>query len=638
MRVSPLKYWAVLLLSTVICASFPRIVTAQEALELFSQPKIFPITGIEFGLKKLNLTYVFTGNADVQAPVAGGTFRWTNLYQGSVFRTSTTAVRDDQAAQLSYEMPISGGLNAIARGSWIYSADSRNVGLSSMQRLNGVAGVKYAPDPNWDVETFGGIESTTQLGSQATGPIVGAQANLYSLNVEDWGLSGRALADWHRLDAERTNSDVDLRASVNRFLFDGSNIALGAQYTSLNRQYFTTVEGGVTPLAVEGRDEDRFSMNAEVFYNASTWIGLGFTGYLETNAIGRSYNQAVPGVALTAADRRLNEFVLDMEGRVILTGQTTGLTLGASIYSRDEANTASPLHSITDEELENLRSQEFQRDNQTSRNRFFIRGTWRPTTRDTFGVEWTSWLLRYDTPSDQNDDDRDELQAIATIRYARRMSDILTVGVALSGQYVHTVFLKASRSSLNNEANILRLSPFVTITGDVVHMQPRLEVLANYVVYDFEGEGAAVSSYGFRQLSYRDSIRVFLTNKLRLEAPLLVRYFERSTLLWSDFAEIPQTGNLEYLIRLLLFSRPNSSWDVGAGVRLYNLEQRSIQNVGGLPSLLGGVSSYAPEVVVRFNGLGNSTLQLTGWYEFQSPVNSVKREIANLQLTAFVNL
>ena len=617
---------------------FPRIVTAQEALELFSQPKIFPVTGLEFGLKKLNLTYVFTGNADIQVPVAGGTFRWTNLYQGSVFKTSTTAVRDDQAAQLSYEAPIYRGLNAIARGSWIYSADSRNVGLSSMQRLNGVAGLKYAPSAEWDIETFGGVESTTQLGSQATGPIVGGQANLYGLDLDQWGLSGRALADWHRLDADRTNSDIDLRATVTRYLLDGSNILLSSRYTSLNRQYFTTVEGGVVPLAVEGRDEDRFNMNAEVFYNLSPWIGFGFTGYLETNAIGRRYNQAVAGVALTAADRRLNEFLLDLEGRILLQGRSTNLTVGASIYSRDEANTASPLHDITDEELENLRSQEFQRDNQTSRSRLFIRGSWRPSSRDTLGLEWTSWILRYDTPSEVNDDDRDELQAIATLRYARRMSDILTVGVALSGQYVHTVFLKESRSSLNNEANILRLSPFVTITGDVITMQPRLEVLANYVVYDFEGEGAAVSSYGFRQISYRDSIRVFLTSKLRLEAPLLVRYFERSTLLWSDFAEIPQTGNLEYLVRLLLFSRPNSSWDVGAGVRLYSLEQRSIQNVGGLPSLIGGVSSYAPEVVVRFNGLGNSTLQLTGWYEFQSPVNSVKREIANLQLTAFVSL
>jgi hypothetical protein len=638
MNVSACKYWAILAVTTSIACSLTQIVTAQEAGNLFSQPQGSAGRGLEFGLRKLNVTYVFTGNADLLVPVLGGQLRWINLYQGSVFQTSTTAVRDDQAAQVGYDAPISPWLSAIVRTSWIYSSDSRNVGLSSMQRLNGVVGLRYQPDPSFSSEAFGGMESTTQLGSQATGPIVGAVTEVHRLEVDEWDVSARALADWHMLDAQRTNSDVDLSASVSRNFLNVSTLRLGSHYTSLNRQYFTTVEGGTTPLTVEGRDEDRFEVDADITYAATEALALGLTSHVESNGIGRSYNEPVPGVAFTAADRRLNEVVFDLEGRIQLRFATSELTVGGSLYQRSEANRVTPVHALTPEDLEALRLQEFQRDNETSRNRFFLRGHWTPSALDTLSGEWASWILRYDTPSDRNDDDRDEFQAVAKVRYSRRLSPILTVGAALSGQTVHTVFLKASRSSLNNQANVLRFSPFVHISGSTVSMHSRLEVLANYVIYDFEGEGAAVSSFGFRQISYRDSVLVTLTEKLRIEAPLLVRYFERSTLLWSDFAEIPQTGNLEYLLRFLLFSRPNATWDVGAGVRLYHLEQKTIQHVVGLPSVIGGVRSFAPEIQIQYQPSPFSSLTLNGWYEFQSPFGTVQREIPNIQLLARIGI
>ena len=638
-RITLYKTMGSILLAVGYMLGLPRIVTCQEAIELFQQPTIVDPGGIIFGVDKITNTFLFTGNADITVPIEGGLFRWTNQYSGSTFRTATTASRDNQNAQISLELPMSPSLSAIVRGSWILWADnSRSAGLSSLQRINGVGGVQYAPNASWAVEAFGGVESTEQLGTQATGPIVGAQANLYQLDVDQWSLSGRALTDWHYLDEQRTNSDVDLRTDVLRSIVGGSAIRVGAGYTSLARQYFTSVPGVVQALDVEGRFEDRFTVDADLTYQVDEHLSFGFLGLVQANDISRNYAEPVTGVPITSVDRQLTEFVLDLQGRIALSFDQIDITLGLERYQRDEANTVQAIHSIDDADLAGIRSQEAQRDNQTGRTRFFSQLSWRPSRQDTLTAEWTSWLLNYDTPSDQNDDDRDELQAIATIRYSRRISDVLSAGIALSGQYVHFVYLKASRSAFNNTNNVIRLSPFLRIDGGVVQMKPQFEVLANYTVYDFEGEGAAVSSYGFRQMSYRDSIRVQLTNNLRLESPVLVRYFERSTLLWGDFAEIPQTGNLEYLLRFLLFSQSSSAWDVGAGLRLYNLEQRALDPVPGLPSLVNGVSSWAPEVVLRFLATGGSSITLNGWYEFQTlhPVGT--RELPNLLLLARVAL
>jgi len=638
-RITPYKSTLFWCYATVICFIYPVIVTSQEAAELFEQPTIVDSGGIVFGVDKITNTLMFTGNADVTVPVGSGRFRWTNQYRGSTFRTASTATRDNQNAQIAFDQPLSPTLSAIVRGSWIlWADDSRSAGLSSLQRLNGVGGLRYHASPDWNVEGFGGIESTEQLGTQATGPIVGARLRLYDLALDEWALSGGALADWHYLDERRTNSDVDLRTDVARWIEGGSSLRIGGGFSSLARQYFTAVAGSTTALTVEGRFEDRAGVDADLTYQITDAWSASFVGMIQANDILRSYDEPVAQAPITAADRTLSEFVMDLQGRIRYRTDHVDVSVGLERYQRSEQNTLQQRHPIDPEDLESLRNQESQRDNQTGRTRFFAQAVVRPSARDTLSAEWTSWLLQYDTPSDRNDDDRDELQAIATLRYARSLSDLLTVGVALSGQYVHFVYLRSSRSAFNNENHVIRLAPFIRIQGSVVSAQPSLEVLANYTVYDFEGKGASVSSYGFRQVSYRDSIRVRLTPTLRLEVPTLVRYFERSTLLWGDFSEIPQAGNLEYLVRTHLFTRASPAWDVGAGLRIYSLEQRSLNALPGSPSILNGVSSWAPEAVIRFRAADGSTLQIDGWYEFQTlhPVGT--RELPNLLLLARVAL
>ena len=125
-----------------------------------------------------------------------------------------------------------------------------------------------------------------------------------------------------------------------------------------------------------------------------------------------------------------------------------------------------------------------------------------------------------------------------------------------------------------------------------------------------------------------------LTQNIRVEAPLLFRYFERATLVWSSFAERPETGNLEYLAKVLIFSAPSDAWSVGAGIRLYTLSQQSLLPGG----LNGSTSSVGPEMALRYVARGGSTLTVSGWYEFQTINVTQRRELPNLLLRTVVRL
>jgi hypothetical protein len=116
---------------------------AQQLMPLRSPQPMMDARGITFGVDKIANTFLFTGIADVDVTSDVGTFRFVNSYRGSAFRTTTTALRDDQFANLSWSIPVTQTLAAVVRNSWTISRDNRSVGLSSLERLNGALGARW---------------------------------------------------------------------------------------------------------------------------------------------------------------------------------------------------------------------------------------------------------------------------------------------------------------------------------------------------------------------------------------------------------------------------------------------------------------------------------------------------------------
>ena len=622
---------AYLLLALLI--SCQQVVRAQQIVSLFEQPAQPFGRGIEFGVDKITNTFVWIGNADIGVQTEVGFLRFVNQYRSSAFRTSTLATRDDQVWQGSWLHPLGSGIEAIVRQGWIVSRDSRSIGLSELSRINVAGGLRYTPREEMSVEVIAGVERSSQLGVTAVGPLAGVVGRINQLDVDQWVINADGIADWQRLDAQRRNSDVEIRSSIVRALSEGSTLRLSVESVNLGREFFTTLTQQ-SVLDVEQRSERRLGAAADITYAVTDALSMNLRSSITSGAVDRSYATPVAAIALSFVERQLRELVVDIEGYMTIATSAFTITGGGSIYQRSELNGVQNIHGAKDADLQAVRIQELQRDNQTLRTRLYGAATWLITPRDTLRAEVTGWLVRYDTPSATNDDDRDELATVATLSYGTRLSPSLRMHISLSGQYLHLVFLRATRSALNNVNRVLRLSPSFEYETANVRLQPQFEILANYTVYDYEGNGSSVRSFSFRQLSYRDSIRVRLTPSLSIEAPLLFRYFERATFIWNDFAERPETGNLEYLAKVLIFSAPSQTWSVGAGVRVYTLEQQSLLQGG----LNGSTKSIGPEMAFRYTTAGGSTLMLSGWYEFQTINVSQRRELPNLLLRTVVRL
>lgn len=615
-------------------------VTCQQMSSLLEQPALLPDNTLSFGLDKIANTYLWLGSADVRYNLESAQIRVLNNYRGAAFRTSTLATRDDQSLNVQGSYTLAEPLTFLVRHSWILSNDSRSTGLSSLSRLNGAAGFAYTPSQNVRLEALSGLENSTQLGINATGPIVVFQGSVSNFELEQWRFTGSAIADWQKVDVQRENSDVALRAEIARYLDDGTQLNFYANYGSLSRQYFTTVSS-TEPNAVEQRSEKRLEIRAALGYPLSQTLTINAEAAVSANDINRQYGSVIPTAVVTSVDRTLSEFLYSVQGALVYTVPKLRLEAGGNFYNRSEENGVNERFSLLESDLLAIRQQEFQRDNQTAQSKMFSMLRYTPSEVDTISGDVSGWLLRYDTPSNQNNDDRDELTTVASLSYARSISSILSAKITLAGQYTHLVFLKASRSALNNVNRVIRLAPSLVIHGSVVRMQPQAEVLANYTVYDYEERGASVRSFSFRQLSLRDSITVVISDVLHTETQLLLRYFERSALNWKSFTETPQAGNIEYLVKMLLHTTPSRNITVGAGIRLYALEQKSLNMAAGATGLLNAVQFWAPETSVRFTTTNNSLLTLSGWYEFQTvrtATDTRKRDLPNLLLQARITL
>ncbi|HRK59650.1 MAG TPA: hypothetical protein PLI74_08410, partial [Candidatus Kapabacteria bacterium] len=147
-----------------------------------------------------------------------GSLRLDEQYRATSIISTNAATRDDQMLMLEHSLPYDSSFSLLSRGLLFVTQDSRDIGLSSLQRYSFISGFRWKPEHNMDMTVLGGIENNIQLGIEATGSVGLVEATITEIDWEDYTISGTSMFDIRQLDARRTNSD---------FLTQFSMISLG---------------------------------------------------------------------------------------------------------------------------------------------------------------------------------------------------------------------------------------------------------------------------------------------------------------------------------------------------------------------------------------------------------------------------
>ena len=366
---------------------------------------------------------------------------------------------------------------------------------------------------------------------------------------------------------------------------------------------------------------------------------LTAAGSVVTRQIDRSirYHSLVDPVH-TQQNTGISEFRMEglLRGDIRLS-DALRTTLAFGYSERDEEHRLQPESTLRQFDIDSLRRIEERKNNLSRRTTVSASAAAAVSSSDTLELAGSGSILRYDTPSQDNTDDRDELWYVASLTTHHHPSRVLALHFTVDLSMTHLVYLFSQMSANNTWNRILRFAPKIDYAPlPQFRTENSFEVLANYTVYDFDYIASQTHSYVFRQFAFIDSSTIDLTHKLSLDAYTFLRFYERGELRWNDFAERPvdyfedrtYIGTLRYAIsHRLLFS---------LGIRYFSQMRYGFEGTDHV--LVGSFRSLGPMGGIVLGVGSRSDLSLKGWYERQTQTGQPARGTTTLTMLLNVRI
>jgi hypothetical protein len=252
-------------------------------------------------------------------------------------------------------------------------------------------------------------------------------------------------------------------------------------------------------------------------------------------------------------------------------------------------------------------------------------------------VEASANMLRYDTPSDDNLEDRDELLIAMSVSTSHRVNRFLEVGLRLDGTLSHLVYLLKERSANNNINRVLRLAPTTVIRpASWCTSFNTFEVLANYTVYDFEEQATLARSFSYRQFGWLDSTAIDFTRRIGMDIFSYIKTYERGLFRWKEFTERPENSFIDRTFAAQLRFAPGPSVTFAVGVKYFS--QSRYVYVPAAKQLDSFISSVGPTCAIAWDIGLHSRLTFRGWYERRKQEETGIQSLASMTMNLLLHL
>ncbi|MFN0157236.1 MAG: hypothetical protein ACKVRP_04085 [Bacteroidota bacterium] len=588
-------------------------------------------------------TFNWMGKATIDTVLLGTRFLFRELYSSNIIlleKTSTTPERrlqsNQQALSFLLRHPVSPSFQPhVAWSSRVYQ-DKKAVGLSSASTHAVAAGFEYLPIESLALTPTLGYRWDDQGDFRDKGVHYSLGGRFREIEGEGYVLSAEGMLHEDRLDP-RTLEGHFVRGGVEK-IFDGrTRDSLQVGFVKNRREFHSLLD---STRNIDSRLEQILTFSNLLDYEldkatlATLYLGL-YSRTLERRT--RFINAPlVPG---NVFGTEIEEFRLDtyLQASFATSGGVNGFARFA-YTERNESHAATDIDGSANDPttLNNQDEREKSKDNLTRRTAILgVIGI--PVTRsDYISFSGSAGILRYDTPSRSNNEDRDELLVAASLSTMHRVSSVVDIRTTLEGTLSHTVYLLQDRSSNNNFNRVLRLAPMVNYEPvRWFSTANTFEVLANYTVYDFELQATQIRSFSYRQFGWLDSTTVELTDRLGLDFLSYLKLYERGQLRWSDFTERVENSFVDLTYSIQCRFSPSIETVFAVGMRRFS-QSRFIYR-DGKRELDTTLESFGPTCLIQWQPGLYGLVSLSGWYERRTQTNGADRTLANMSMNVQLN-
>ncbi len=551
--------------------------------------------------------------------------------------SGSNTTRDENVFKLSGEYNNSIYLNpGFLVSSQLYS-DSRTTDINTAASNFGLLYNRMLLENVLTLLPFAGYIEDVQSGISNNGMVYGIQGGIDKTSFSDF-LVGSAFQFRNEDIAPRKNTIRDISASIENIIDNDIQNKLSVKFHETGRDFFFDADSSIKEIfAIEKnqqrRNDRQYSISDEFLYSGllnNTSVGLRFN--FSDRLVERTTKYKKPGDLFpTSFDSQIEELKFDINTLISHTSEFIDLKFNMNYAERNEKFLLINAAGANSDYFEQKQKNEGIKNNIASQVFISFTGTIYLTEQDKIDLNLSHFKLRYDTPSVDNIDERDELLSQFRIRYTRLLNSRLAVFAGFDLSYGKLVYILAARSSNNNTNRIFKLNTGYSYEGNGFRNHGNFEIIANYLVYDFEDLNPGFKSFSFRQISLSDSLTVEITRDLSFELTGFYKLSEQGDLRWSDYKIKPGREITEVLL-LPALSTTLGQYTFKLGLRYYSYFSDLIVNEEHKEENF--YKGIAP--LVEISAFVNETFQLNlrGWYETIDSRGNNRRYLTTLNLGA----
>lgn len=621
-----------------------------------SQP-LYPGNVVAIVFDKNLATYQWDGVLRFNTTTSSFSFSLNEQFRSRIIQTRRKLIRDEQSLDVKakhqwFHRSVSffpGLAGTVQVKNFILSddqkfSDSQRSNVTSASSNGFYGGVEAEVFENFFIEPLIGIRYDNQVGVRDNGAsfVVSAWSPEGEFGGYQTTITGRFQRDHLH---PRTLENRSIIVGIEKNFFERTRNVLQANYFFNQRDFYFPADSLVfrefqAANNIERRAERVLALSNLLEYNIGDRFLVSFHGNLSSRLIDRvfRYRPLANPPSNTLVNTGVDEFKIGGSAHMVYTaGDDFTAAAQLLISERDERHSVGPDERISSQ-IDTRARVEAQKDHLSRRTMAASNFIIALSRSDRIFFSGSTSLLRYDTPSSENVEDRDELWYSFNLTTLHQMNSHLYLRVTTDISLTHLVYINRLRSANNTWNRVFRLAPRLTyVPLSDFSTTNTFEVLANYTVYDFENRPSVqVKSFSFRQFSFIDSTRFAITSRFALEGFSHIRLYQQGELRWDAFTERPVNyfedktiiGRVEYAFeRRLLLS---------IGVRYFS--QIRFGYVGGKRIFETLLRRIGPLGMLRCQLSERAQVAIDGWYERQVQTNGFSRGFTNMTMSLNVRL
>lgn len=620
--------------------------SAVEAQESFRQPILKgrdSLRASSLSFERLLNTFVWNGAVFFKRDFNGTEINFRQTGTSRLIRTEPRSIQDEFIDTLDIGSKLNERWRLRAQVLSIVLSDNRAVDLGKLAQHRGLAGFQAQPSNDIIVNVLGGYEFDSQEGKKDEGFSYLAEAFGKNIALEEFRASFNSRWTQAFLSPRKPSSG-NFEVALVRDFGNQTQDSIVIAYSQQRREFYTTADLDIqrifqTSNNIFRRDAEVFDIANQLEYRPNELFRISLLGGVSNRTIDRSLKyKNFTNPSSVALDTRIQELNLfGMFSTFYRVAEWLDTETAIAYQEREERHNVKEEEGIPLSIIDKQERSERRLENISRRTTIMSKLMTTISEQDRLNFAGSASILRYDTPDATNIDDRDELLITLGVNGIHQFNERLQLSLGVDVTLSHLVYLHRLQSSNNNWNRIIRFSPTVEYAPSArFRTRNQAEVLANYTIYDFEGQSSSTKSFSFRQASWIDSTSISLTKLLDVNFVGGVRVYQRGILLWSEFKERPQNYFTEQSYWPKVMFSMSQAIRLGLGYRFFRQDRYRYEK--GEKLFERRLETSGPTVAVEWEGIGNQRFSLEGWNETQVQDGQVIRTVPNLFLKVSVAL